>query len=211
MARYISNQFIGPDYSEKELQELPLYKSVASLVELNPIFVHFEVGAEASNGGGSPNIGLIGTEKNYYVEEIHKLNETIPNKYVWEVSLIDVTITSYPRILDLGGGASVPVPQQALFIKLDNLTNQPYDFVCTQPIEKQNNRVIYLNQKSFPSALRIKYGHCNSDQKSPDFGTFYDFNQNVDSPLTTAPFRLFYNQSASIIRFRISIKQIHTF
>lgn len=204
-SRFTNNLTIGPDYSEKEIKEIQLYKTVASLVELDPIFVHFEVGASIAANG---NVGLIGTQITYFIRDINKLNQTIFNKYVWEVSLLDVSITSYPKtIVD-----NVPVPLQPLFIKLDNLTSEPYDFVCTQPIEKQNNRVIYLNQKTFPSQLLIKFGHCIADQKSAGFGTFYDFNTNIRPTGSgiVAPYNLFYNQSASIIRFRVSIRQIHT-
>lgn len=201
--RFINNLTIGPDYSEKEVQEIKLYKQVASLLELNPIFVHAEVAADISGDG---TVSQIGTEISYDVRDINKLNETIYNKYVWEVSLLDCSITSYSDLI----GGSVPRPTQPLFIKIDNLTSEPYDFVCSQPIEKQNNRVIYLNQKTFPDRLLVKFGHCVSDQKADDFGKFFDFNTNVGTPGITSPYFLFYNQKTTLIRFRLQIRQIHT-
>ncbi len=201
--RFINNLQIGPDLSERESQLIKLYKSVASLLELQPIFVHVEIGTATNNVG---IVDPIGTQITYDVKDIYKLNMTIPNKYVWEVTLVDTSITTYPKLVIAG----IPVPQQPLFIKLDNLTDEPYHFVCAQPVEKQNNRVIYLNQSKFPSQLNINYGHCAADQDSPLFGIFFDFNQNVVGNGVTPPFATFYNQSCSLIRFRIQIRQIHT-
>lgn len=200
--RFINNLHIGPDLSERELVIAKLYKSVASLLELQPVFVHFEVGTSIDGNG---LVGLIGTNITYDVKDIDRLNMTIGNKYVWEVALVDTSITAYSTLIAPG----IARPVQPLFIKLDNLTSEPFDFICTQPIEKQNNRIIYLNQKTFPSQLNIKYGHCVTDSNSSSFGTFYDFNQTLGSSITIAPFAVFYSQNANVIRFRLSIRQIH--
>jgi hypothetical protein len=201
--RFINNLNVGPDLSTKEMEIMKLYKQVASLIELSPIFVHVEIGTAVSGAG---IVAPIGTSITYDVPDVDKLNMTIYNRYIWEVSLVNTSITTYPSLIIAG----IPTPQQPLFIKLDNLTNEPYHFVCSQPIEKQNNRVVYLNQSKFPTQLNIKYGHCAADQNSPVFGTFFDFNADERGDGVIAPFSTFYNQRCSLIRFRIQIRQIHT-
>ena len=72
-----------------------------------------------------------------------------------------------------------------------------------------DNRVIYLNQQKFPDQLTIQYGHCDTDQNSPEYGEFFDFNIDVAAAGIDDPYRLYYDQSVGNVRGRIQIRQIH--
>jgi hypothetical protein len=206
--RFIQNLHIAPDRSEQEAKQLALYKQVASLQELSPVFIYFSSFCRVFDTGGLPPVvGLFGTEFKVQVKDIYQLQKTISPHYFWEVQLLDSQVGRYtPSPLGTGN-----VPIQPVYIKLNNLTPEPYDFEVVGPTEKQNNRIIYLKQPNFPNQLDIKIGHCETQQANTNFGKYYDINSNVAGDGVADPFKVFYNQKVFKISFRLQVKQIHAF
>lgn len=210
--RFINNLSVGIDKTKAEEALFPLYKAIASLIELTPQFVYFEQYAEVVANGGPPNVnpvvGPFGTEFRVNVRNAGLLNNIINPNYVYEVKILDSQISRYPSGIP---NTQIATPSQLVYVKIDNLTDEAYDFSLASPYEKENNRIIYLKQKTFPAQLTIKVGHCDTDIDSATFGQFYEINGFASGGGVDEPFAIYYGQNVFLIRFRISVRQIHTF
>lgn len=206
--RFINNIEIGQDRDEQEKKKLILYKKQASLKELQPVFIYFSSFASSTTNSGIPDVGPFGVNFRVDVNNSDLLNNTNFPDYFYEVSLLNAEVVRY----NLGiPGTQLIVPQESIYLKLENLTNEPFDFAISPPAEKQTNRVIYLTQKTFPSQLVLRLGYCDATQSSSSFGSYYDINEDLPNPNIQAPFNLHYGQSISSITIRLQVRQLHMF
>jgi hypothetical protein len=192
--RFINNFDIGINKDEQEQKQLILYKKLASLKELQPVYVYAQISAQVTPGT-PPVVSDIGTLIRVYVNNINKLNNTVPYDYVYEVSLLDAQVDriNQPTIL------------QTLYLST-SLTNEPFDFKVSNNSDSTFNNKIYVFSKTFPSEFTLTYGHCTTQQNSINYGQYDDFNENT--PISDP---VYYDQSCTNIQLRFAIRQVHTF
>ena len=197
----IVNSLTGIDREKMEDDALGLQKKYALKQDIKDEYAYFShyITYLPPPSAVPPNevYGLFGIVHTVNTEKIANIynNLIYPTQVVYTIELLDTNTYRGPTDPNYS----------PIYIKLDNLTNEPYDFVISpSPNDKINNNIIHYFGHRFPSSLSLKIGHVLVNN---GIGIYEDLNQHTTFQGAT----LFKNQQAYLMTFRLRIKTHHLF
>lgn len=186
---------------EESDEVIRILKEQALMRDIQNFYVYFqELKQSTTTPPTDPFYPLFGTTFILNVPAFQTLNNIIyRNKSIYTIEIIDAM---------LNRNKSVTIDQQPIYIKIENISIQPYDFVISASgLDRTNNNVIHYISDSFPSSLTLHIGHLTTNSDT-GVTAFYDANANV---LNGSGEPILFDQQVYLAQIRFRIKQIHLF